>query len=257
MELIHFIADNSDTNYNCIMSTMENRVKLNLGDNKINEVLVSQGFNILNENNLFVQGDYSAYKYVYYRDGSKFILTKDENDKYVEPVIPTPDPIPELTEEEKEAQKKAELESVKESKIAELNVVCAKKIEEGIEYNGKKYSYTIQDQSNMSSAVNTAKTSGLDVPYHANDNLCELYTCEEISTIHNQEQMNLTMCNTYFNQMKMYIKSIDDVDKIDEINAITWGTELSGKYLDRYNQILAQGQKIVEIEQAKMTNIGA
>ena len=117
MELIHFIADNSDTNYNCIMSTINNRAKLNLGDNEIDGALVSQGFNILNENNFFVQGDYSAYKYIYYRDGSEFILTKDENDKYAEPVIPKPDPVPEPTEEEKEAQKKAELESAKESKI--------------------------------------------------------------------------------------------------------------------------------------------
>ena len=246
MELIHFIADNSDTNYNCIMSTMENRVKLNLGDNEIDEVLVSQGFNILNENNLFVQGDYSAYKYIYYRDGSELILTKDENDKYAESVIPTPDPIPELTEEEKEAQKKAELEFMKENKIAELNAVCAKTIEEGITYNDKKYSYTVQDQSNILNAMNLAKETGMEIPYHADGESCSLYNYDTLASIYMMEQMNITTNQTYFNQMKLYVSSITDTNDIDKVNEIKYGDELIGEYLVKYNEIIEQSNKIMQ-----------
>lgn len=246
MELIHFIADNSDTNYNCIMSTMDNRVKLNLGDNKIDEALVLQGFNILNENNFFVQGDYSAYKYIYYRDGSEFTLTKDENDKYVEPGTPTPDPVYKPTVEEKEAQKKAELESAKESKIAELNNVCAKKIEEGIEYNNKKYSYTVQDQSNMLNAMNLAKETGMEIPYHADGESCSLYNYDTLASIYMMEQMNITTNQTYFNQIKLYVLSNSDTNDIDKVKEIKYGDELTGEYLAKYNEIMEQSNKVMQ-----------
>lgn len=246
MELIHFIVDATDTNYNCIMSTMDNRAKLDLGDNKIDESLVSQGFNILNENNLFIQGNYSAYKYIYYRDGSEIILTKDENDKYVEPVIPTPDPVPEPTEEEKEAQKKAELEAAKESKIAELNTACAKMIEEGIEYNNKKYSYTVQDQSNMLNAMNLAKETGMEIPYHADGESCSLYNYDTLASIYMMEQMNITTNQTYFNQMKLYVSSITSIDDIDKVKEIKYGDDLTGEYLAKYNEIIEQSNKVMQ-----------
>lgn len=246
MELIHFIADLSDTNYYCVMSIIENRAKLDFGENLIDESLVSQGFNILNEHNLYVQGDYSDYKYIYYSNGSEFILTKNENDKYVEPVTPTPAPVPELTEEEKESQKKAELESAKKSKIAELNAVCAKTIEEGVEYNNKKYSYTVQDQSNMLNAMNLAKETGMEIPYHADGESCSLYNYDTLASIYMMEQMNITTNQTYFNQMKLYVLSITDTNDIDKVNEIKYGDELTGEYLVKYNEIIEQSNKIMK-----------
>jgi hypothetical protein len=43
------------------------------------------GFEILNEHNGIVQGDYSTYKYIYKKDATSVILTTDVNDVYVAP----------------------------------------------------------------------------------------------------------------------------------------------------------------------------
>jgi len=69
---------------------------------------------------------------------------------------------------------------------------------------------------------------------------------DAISAIYIQETMNLTTNQTYFNQLKLYILSISDVDKTDDIAAIKYGDKLTGEFLDKYNEIMSQSKKIVE-----------
>ena len=47
--------------------------------------ILGLGFEIINEHNGVVQGDFSDYKYIYKRESGSVILTTDENDVYVEP----------------------------------------------------------------------------------------------------------------------------------------------------------------------------
>ena len=42
---------------------------------------------------------------------------------------------------------------------------------------------------------------------------------------------------TYFNQLKLYVESLDDKEKV---SAISYGDELTGIYLDTYNAAIAQ-----------------
>ena len=79
-----------------------------------------------------------------------YTLTTDENDIYVEPEVPVQK---ELTEEEIAQQKEVEFTSTKEQKINEMNISCKNFIEKGVEYEGKNYSYTLQDQSNLLNAM--------------------------------------------------------------------------------------------------------
>lgn len=151
-----------------------------------------------------------------------------------------------MTEEEIAEQKKLVLESTKNNKIFEMSNACEAAIENGVEVNGKHYSYTAQDQSNMLNAMNLAKETGMEVPYHADGESCGLYNYDAISAIYIQETMNLTTNQTYFNQLKLYILSISDVDKTDDIAAIKYGDKLTGEYLDKYNEIMNQSKKIVE-----------
>ena len=123
---------------------------------------------------------------------------------------------------------------------------CEAVIENGVEVNGKHYSYTVQDQSNMLNAMNLAKETGMEVPYHADGESCSLYDYGAISAIYIQETMNLTTNQTYFNQLKLYILSISDVDKTDDIAAIKYGDKLTGEFLNKYNEIMSQSKKIVE-----------
>ena len=164
----------------------------------------------------------------------------------VEPEEPTP-PIPEreLTEEEKAALKEQEFLNAKSYKIDEMSNACEKAIENGVIVGGKAYSYTVQDQSNMLSIVNMAKETGMEVPYHANGEACTLYDYSSIAEIYMEEQMNLMKNQTYFNQLKLYINSITDVNELDTVNGIYYGTKLQGEYLDTYNKIIAQSEQIM------------
>lgn len=252
MEKIKF--NNLDTVYNCNLTFVKNDVvKIIFNDNIVlSEDSMLSGFFLLNEYNLEVMSDYSNYttrykdsdedKTVYLSTGeiysdSSISDNTDETDK-------TPEK--ELTEEEKEALAKAELEKAKKNKIAEINTACESAIENGISVDDKQYSYTIQDQSNMLNAMNLAKETGLEVPYHANGESCSLYSYEEIASIYMQAQLNLTMNQTYFNQLKLYIESIVDTDEIANVNAITWGMELSDEYLETYNVIIEQSKAIMQ-----------
>lgn len=214
----------------------------------ITEDIALSGFYLLNENNDEIMGDFSKFT-------TKYKNTDEENTYYIstgvvytEPEKKEPEKEPEkvLTEEEIAEKKKLVLKFTKNNKIFEMSNACEAAIENGVEVNGKHYSYTVQDQSNMLNAMNLAKETEMEVPYHADGESCGLYNYDAISAIYIQETMNLTTNQTYFNQLKLYILSISDVDKTDDIAAIKYGDKLTGEYLDKYNEIMNQSKKIVE-----------
>lgn len=139
-------------------------------------------------------------------------------------------------------------------KIAELSSACNKAIEDGvtIQINGvdEHFSYGIAsgDQSNIDSLFLMAKTSGLSQPYHCSGGgSCKLYTPEQMSAIYVAEKMNTTAQTTYFNQLKeMITDTYKSENDVDVVLGVTWGTPLSGKYLDNYNLIMAQSNLIVK-----------
>lgn len=240
-EIIKFL--NNDTKYNCSLSMSGNRITI-LFENSVPESLLSSGFELLNEHNFIVQGDYTAYKYIYKIDvdHNTAILTSDKDDKYTEPTIT---PTPELTEEEKAAIALEEFNSAKSSKIDEMSNACQKAIENGVDVEGKHYSYTLQDQSNMLNVMSMAKQSNMEVPYHADGESCSLYTYKQICTVYMAESINLTMQQTYFNQLKLYIQSLTDISDKETVDAIYYGIPLTGQYLEEYNNIIAQSNAIM------------
>lgn len=236
MDKIKFTS-NDKIYFGDISIVKDNVIKLYIAD--MPECSYS-GFYLLNEYNNEIMGDYSLYNAKYKDSDEVDTIYISTGEIYVEPTLTEP------TEEEKEVQKKAELESAKESKITELNAVCAKTIEEGIEYNNKKYSYTVQDQSNMLNAMNLAKETGMEIPYHADGESCSLYNYDMIASIYMMEQMNITTNQTYFNQMKLYVLSITDSNDIDKVKEIKYGDELIGEYLTKYNEIMEQSNKVMQ-----------
>ena len=180
----------------------------------------------------------------------------NENYKFVEwsPSIPNKGDITESvsfvaifeyvpTEEELLSQ----LEIMKQDKISELSSACESAIYRGVDINKKHYSYTLQDQSNLENAINISSQTGLDVPYHADGESCALYSLTQLQEIYVAEQVNLTKNQTYFNQIKQYIlDTFTDINMIDELQGIVYGTELTGTYLDSYNNIIEQSALIVQ-----------
>ena len=180
-------------------------------------------------------GEISGFVTLYQRiDDHTIILSNDKSvcTPIEYPVIPDPEPT---------------LEEMREYKINELSDICNQKIEEGIslEINEKteSFSYKTVDQTNIKDAYELAINTKLDVPYHANEQACKLYTAEQIAELYVKEKLNLTHHTTYFNQLKMYILTLDNKD---DINAIEYGQELTGEYLETYNTTMAQTKLIVQ-----------
>lgn len=180
---------------------------------------------------------------------------KDENGCYNYKI--TNYELKEVSNEEKKVLlkniKEETLEIIKSSKVAELTTSCQNIILNGIDYNGKHYTYNYSDQNNISNLVQMAKTTGMDVPYHADGDLCELYSPADIYAIYIAEEINVTKNTTYLNQLKAYVDTLEDADSV---NNIVYGQELTGEYLKNLNDIMEHSQKIIEVlnaETAKVT----
>lgn len=135
---------------------------------------------------------------------------------------------------------------VKEMKLQELSEICNQLIEQGVEIDGKTYSYTIEDQVNIKNLFDISTTTQQNVPWHSNGNLCKMYTPVEIATLYIAEQKNLIYHTTYFNFMKNYIDSIPDEDgAIDKVNAIYYGEPMPQEYLDIFNNLINEASEFI------------
>lgn len=141
-----------------------------------------------------------------------------------------------LSEIEKEA-----FQSIINTKLQELSKQCQEAIVDGIEYNGEHFSYTLTDQNNISNTFQLAMSTGLSVPYHADGQDCRLYSKEEIMSIYFSQETNVTHHTTYYNQLKQYVLTLTTEE---EVNAVEYGQELTGTYLDTYNEIMEQASMI-------------
>lgn len=146
------------------------------------------------------------------------------------------------------------LNEAKSKKIAEFSKICKENIEAGvtIKVDGvdETFSYGIEsgDQGNIDDIFNLAISTGLPQPYHCNGGSCKLYTVQQISELYVACKVLKAKETTYFNQIKQYITDTDDKATID---ALTYGQELTGVYLENYNAMMAQSQEIINALTAK------
>lgn len=187
---------------------------------------------------------YDGYNTVYKQDNHRVTLSNDKS-VYEEP-HPTPDPEP-LPEPEPEPEPELTLEEVKKEKIAQLSSTCEQCIYNGVtmEINGetKHFSYKAEDQVNLGNALQLAQVTGLDVPYHADGDNCKLYTPEQIVELYVQQMTNLTHNQTYFNQLRMYVETLE---KKEDVENVMYGQDLTGIYLDKYTEIMTQAGVLIK-----------
>lgn len=122
---------------------------------------------------------------------------------------------------------------VKERKINEMSAKCSEMIMEGFDVvlsDGKSYhfSLTIQDQLNLITLTTLVSTGEQNIPYHADGELCKFYTPEDIIKISTCAANHKTYQVSYFNSLKIYIESLND---IESISAITYGSEIPENYM--------------------------
>ena len=120
MSKIYFIND-KNTIYNVNFYKQMEIVYIEFINNMPEDDILSSGFNIVNEHNGIVMGDYSDYTTIYRKLDNTVELSNDGS-VYITPVIPEPIiPEPYVPNEEKLQEK---FENEKKYKIMELSDYC-------------------------------------------------------------------------------------------------------------------------------------
>lgn len=129
-----------------------------------------------------------------------------------------------------------ELAQCKSRKITEMCSVCQTTITSGIDYNNEHYRLNTTDQINLTSLGALAQ-QGKPVPYHADGQVCRIYSPEEMVGLVQAATQFITYHTTYFNLLK---HTISDINDIDEVKRVEYGMELSSEYQTILNTILTQ-----------------
>ena len=142
-------------------------------------------------------------------------------------IIPTEKPGPDINE-------------AKTVKHTELSEACQSTI-----YNGatitlsdgsqQYFTYNEHDQTNIFEMYSAVKAGATQYIYQAQDGSCMVYQAADIITIYSTLAALKTSTLTYYHQLTDYV---DTLTSIDDINAVTFGQELTGEYLERYNELI-------------------
>ena len=136
-------------------------------------------------------------------------------------------------------------DSLKAEKIAEIKKDCEDYIYAGtnVTYADggvEHFTYTLADQSNISEMFTAIMAGATEYPYHADGEICKIYTKEQIVTIYGTLSLFKTEATTYHNSLKAQINAMTDADAISAIKFKE--TELTGEYLTNYTSMMASAQ---------------
>ena len=135
--------------------------------------------------------------------------------------------------------------SAKAEKITEIKKDCEDYIYAGtsVTYSDgatEHFTYNLADQSNISEMFTAVMAGATEYPYHADGEICKIYTKEQIVTIYGTLSLFKTEMTTYHNSLKAQINAMTDADVISAIKFKE--TELTGEYLANYTSMMASAQ---------------
>ena len=107
--------------------------------------------------------------------------------------------------------------------------------------NSYHFSLTTQDQLNLITLSSMVANGEEQIPYHADGELCRFYSAEDINIIITTATQFKTYQISYFNALKAYIESLDDMN---EIGAITYGVDIPVEYQSDVLKVLLAGMVI-------------
>lgn len=144
-----------------------------------------------------------------------------EQEQHTEDDVPTVDTETETT-----------IEYVRNMKVLEMSNTCNNAITSGFDVqlsdgNTYHFSLTTQDQLNLITLSTMVATGETAIPYHADGELCKFYSVQDITTIVSAATAYKTYHVSYFNALKAYIESMDDIMSIGDVN---YGTEIPEAY---------------------------
>lgn len=136
-------------------------------------------------------------------------------------------------------------DSAKAEKIAEIKKDCEEYIYAGTDVtyaDGVKehFTYSLVDQSNISEMFTAIMAGATEYPYHADGEICKIYSKEQIVTIYGTLSLYKTETTTYHNSLKAQVNAMTDADVIAAVKFKE--TELTGEYLENYAAMMASAQ---------------
>lgn len=139
-------------------------------------------------------------------------------------------------------------------KLEEISRSCRETINNGAQVQlsdgtSKQFSYALEDQSNISEMFTAIMVGATSYPYHADGEDCVIYSAQDIITIYSTLTALKTVQTTYHNQLKKYVESLGDAQ---EIASVKYGQELTGEYLERYNELVNVANQQMEIILGKL-----
>lgn len=141
------------------------------------------------------------------------------------------------------------LSELKDSCLYYINAMCNAYIQMGIDVklsDGiiRHFTLTLEDQQNIITAYSNAKEKNSNVPYHADEELCKMFSLEEITNIYNAMVLHITYQNTYCNMLKHYINN--DCNTNESVIDIFYSMDLPEEYDNKLNDIITQSANIVK-----------
>ena len=136
-------------------------------------------------------------------------------------------------------------DSIKTEKIAEIKKACEDYIYAGTDVTytdgtTEHFTYSLADQSNISEMFTAIMAGATEYPYHADGEICKIYTKEQIVVIYGTLSLFKTEATTYHNSLKAQINAMTDIDAISATKFKE--TELTGEYLTNYTAMMASAQ---------------
>lgn len=167
-------------------------------------------------------------------DALKKAVESCENIDVSEPVQKEPE-LPELNLAEE-----VTIQHIKDKKISEMSKMCNAVITKGFDTaleDGEihHFSLTTQDQLNLITLQAMIQSGQSLVPYHADNESCRFFSAADIQTVLTGATNHITYHVSYFNALKGYVNSLDDIKKVD---AIKYGEEIPKEYQTEVLQYL-------------------
>lgn len=130
------------------------------------------------------------------------------------------------------------VEQVREEKLKEAGDACTAAIYAGVDVEGSHYSLTEHDQMEIMAQYATIKEGAAAVPYHADGELCRMYTAEEFTALAQAATSHIFAHRTYCNHLNAWIRRAD----LEELAGIVYGAELPEDLEQRMLEILAAAE---------------
>lgn len=149
-----------------------------------------------------------------------------------------------------------DIDNIKNNKNTELSNICQQTIYNGttIELSDgstQLFTYDLHDQGNIFEMYDAVNKGATQYIYQSQDGSCMIYSKNDIITIYGTLSALKTKTITYYHQLKDYVNSLSSTD---EINAVTWGQELTGEYLEKYNEFMAIAEESMNVVLTSVMN---